>query len=1040
MNVEPPRTSEPPPPLPVAPPDANPPPPERRPHAQLIAAFQAQQRRQLWVEGALYGLAAALVLLVAAGFFGQPFPWLGRWLLLLAPVIAAAVAVALGVVLAVSRVGDELKAARLLGERLPSLQLDVLAAVELLREAKAGQHSEALAAAFVQQIDERAKGVRAQSALDARRTRRAGAALGAVLLVSLAVVGALRVRWWSGLVHATQSGAQLAGPVRLEPVTGDIEITYRYPAYTGLAPRTLPVSTGEVTAPKGTEVALKTRADRDVTRAELVLGDERVPLQLEGTRDLSGTFVLKQSGSYHFELFRKNNLIARGPEVPVNAEADTPPQVRLTSPAEELEIDEGAKVTLKYEASDDYGLTSLELVYRLPGSAEAQRVKLRHDEGRRSKGQYVWDLAGVKLKPGQRVTYHVEAQDNDEVEGKKKGVSRTQVLKLYSAAEHRRAAVERVQKLWDRMVTHLADRLESNDRAKEKTAELVAPGQTTDQSGTQLAADLVAAARELAKERDAPRELIGALVNISDSFQRHVLSTADARRTFLRYQRMQSDLDMGRRLTAVVSAEISEVEKDILYLESLLDRQKLLDLQELGRQLQADRRELASLLEQFRQTKDEALQDNILREVQALRERMNELMRRMSELAKGIRDEHLNQEALRELMEERDFASALDEVEKLVREGKADEALMKLQQMAMEMDEMVESLAQAEEGMGDEEYRALAEKFQEFMDDLGKTTEAQKRVSDETKALRDRYKQQMQQRLKQRGQQLKDELLRKTEQATKSYQSLEPDQLSMRADRPLEEVRAELDNLKNALKVDDFDLAAEAAARAERASQELAGYAELERQRDEAFKNPEDVRRRSRETAERLRQDSAKVSDINQKLQQLFPQPGSMLSEADKQRLRSLSQEQRQLEKQADGLRRKMEEMSQMAPVFGQEAEEQMGQIGEHMGGAAQRMEMRDVSRGYGEQKAALEQLQQFEKQMKESSQRSGKGKGMPLPMFSSRRPGLDGRTQDKVEIPDEEQFQAPKEFRKDLLDAMKQGAPDKYKEQVKRYYEELVK
>jgi len=30
--------------------------------------------------------------------------------------------------------------------------------------------------------------------------------------------------------------------------------------------------------------------------------------------------------------------------------------------------------------------------------------------------------------------------------------------------------------------------------------------------------------------------------------------------------------------------------------------------------------------------------------------------------------------------------------------------------------------------------------------------------------------------------------------------------------------------------------------------------------------------------------------------------------------------------------------------------------------------------------------------------------------------------------------------FRKDVMDATKQGAPERYKEQVKRYYEELVK
>ena len=48
--------------------------------------------------------------------------------------------------------------------------------------------------------------------------------------------------------------------------------------------------------------------------------------------------------------------------------------------------------------------------------------------------------------------------------------------------------------------------------------------------------------------------------------------------------------------------------------------------------------------------------------------------------------------------------------------------------------------------------------------------------------------------------------------------------------------------------------------------------------------------------------------------------------------------------------------------------------------------------------------------------------------------------TQEKVEIPGAEAHRISEEFRKDLLEAMKQGAPERYKNEVQRYYEELVK
>jgi hypothetical protein len=44
-----------------------------------------------------------------------------------------------------------------------------------------------------------------------------------------------------------------------------------------------------------------------------------------------------------------------------------------------------------------------------------------------------------------------------------------------------------------------------------------------------------------------------------------------------------------------------------------------------------------------------------------------------------------------------------------------------------------------------------------------------------------------------------------------------------------------------------------------------------------------------------------------------------------------------------------------------------------------------------------------------------------------------------KVEIPGADAHESPAEFRKDLLDAMKDKAPEAFEEQVKRYYETLV-
>ncbi|HSP78093.1 MAG TPA: DUF4175 family protein, partial [Myxococcaceae bacterium] len=369
MNLESPQTPGP--QLPPPPPPA-PPPAPRADHRSsgvetLLAGVRARQRRLLWLEGALLGAATLLVLLVAGGFLALAAPSAGRWVMMLAPVAGAAVAGVLGVYLALRTVGDDVRTARLIGERRPELSLDVLAAVELSRgRGPASSHSPTLVDAFLRQMDERTRQVDVRTVVEGTRLRRAGLVLGGVMLALLVVLGLGGEQWRKGVARALDSSRQPERPVQLEPITGDIELTYRYPAYTGLTPRTVPGTNGEVSAPAGTEVALKTRSDREVARAELVVNGETLPLVVEGQRELSGSFLAKKSGSYHFVFYGTGKKpLVTGPDIPLNVEVDAPPQVTLLTPAAEIEVDPGEQVTLKYEATDDYGLSGVTATIRL---------------------------------------------------------------------------------------------------------------------------------------------------------------------------------------------------------------------------------------------------------------------------------------------------------------------------------------------------------------------------------------------------------------------------------------------------------------------------------------------------------------------------------------------------------------------------------------------------------------------------------------------------------------------------------------------------
>ena len=74
----------------------------------------------------------------------------------------------------------------------------------------------------------------------------------------------------------------------------------------------------------------------------------------------------------------------------------------------------------------------------------------------------------------------------------------------------------------------------------------------------------------------------------------------------------------------------------------------------------------------------------------------------------------------------------------------------------------------------------------------------------------------------------------------------------------------------------------------------------------------------------------------------------------------------------------------------------------------------------------ALDQLSQLRKEMQNARRPHSDGMGMR----SEREP---------IKIPGADEYRPPKEFRKDILDAAKREPPSEYREQVRRYYEELI-
>jgi hypothetical protein len=237
-----------------------------------VSALLARARRRARLLAVLRAAALVSGGLVAAGLLGALFgSFAGA---ALARGVAALVFVAtLGfVVLFVLRSPlqrgagwDDGALARLLAG--PS---EVLSSVELSRDEEIPGVSRELLALLHVRAAEQASRIDPRRALPLRVVAIPAGAL-ALSLVALLVFGLVAPRRLALGLTRLRLGDAAAPEPEPSPIVGDLSVTYLYPAYTGLPARTEEGTSGDLRAPKGTEVRLSARADRDLDSAAAIV-------------------------------------------------------------------------------------------------------------------------------------------------------------------------------------------------------------------------------------------------------------------------------------------------------------------------------------------------------------------------------------------------------------------------------------------------------------------------------------------------------------------------------------------------------------------------------------------------------------------------------------------------------------------------------------------------------------------------------------------------------------------------------------------------
>ncbi|MEL6184193.1 MAG: DUF4175 family protein [Myxococcota bacterium] len=847
-------------------------------------------------------------------------------------------------------------------------------------------------------------------------------------------------------------------PTAPEPRLGDIRITYAYPEYTKRRNRTVVSASGKIRAVPGTQVTIETSTRRALQAGVVVIshgaeGDEdsqRIAVDVTGRR-LRARFVITRAGRYRFELVDEGGerlLERRGHDIVL--ETDDPPTVRLLAPQESpLEVNERDRVRLAFKATDDFELGPARIAWRVLGTTREGVLPLTSETvGRkRFSGRGRFDLRKLKLKPGDRVAYSVEVLDNDTVGGPKVGSSETKELRVYSKKAHHARVMTLEREALDGLVNFLGDQLEKPLPREE--------GEGALESSLDLSNGFIETASEVSEKLNAAAKAMEddplGRENLDEAFR------AAGNEVTKRSGRLQRAMKSARSLLSrprtprapslrTLSYQqgrfVDTLERQAVYLSDLIDDQRMIDAESLAKDLREQQQALREALEAYKKAPTPEARERIARAIEDIQKRLREITSELAQLSTQIPQDFVNADALEDRTED------LQSLEQRIEEGDLEGAMRDLDRMLGQTERMLSQLQEGREELQTREYSEITQRAEKVWNALQDVEERQRDLAERTQDIADEVQERGRERLG-NSQQFVEEQISRLEEARSALEPVRPERHMPDADLfNLAERR--LDDGRDALRNQDFGAAREVLEKAVEQFKEIDRDAARRGEQAERFGDVFGLAERAEKTRKALRKASPKVEEVLDAIEKLAPDPSELLEPEEKQQLERYAQEQRALGEKAEEIRKELEALGEQLPIVGPEVRSALDEAQSAMGKSGQQLGGGDAPGAAGQERRAVEALERVSKQLEEMGSQSGGGQGgagVPLPFGQpsgrdqeAERGGRGRFNRDKVEIPKPEAYQAPTEFREDILEAAKQGTVEAYREAVRRYYEELVK
>lgn len=759
--------------------------------AQIINDFLDRVRRYRTRVNLLQGTYLVLILIVAGGLVGNliayflqdPGPYLIPFLVVWAMPLVYLLVRTYIVEWFLRLKRDQ--AALLVEARIPSLKNNLINSVQLQAHLKAAD-KKGLSGDMIRELLARTQkdieGLKPESLVSTERLKHIRYAFLGSLVVLLAVALALPGFWTRGYDHWITPPVQAKAPKQLSGtpegtaeeapkltyVIEDLSLEFNYPGYTQLKRVTLEKSDGKIQVLPGTEVIVTARINHPVAGAALVVNNrDNLSMENLGGNRVRGRFMVKEAGHYQFRVKPSaGEKILLAPKYPIVLNQDKAPTIRIFISNPKPVYMNTDKIQFYYEAHDDFGLSRVNLIIDVDGEILRRTIKRFKANEKDAQDGYTWELATMDFRPGNRVRYYLEIEDNDNVFGPNTGQSEMYSFEIFDEDKKRFDLLALQDELVDKMVTLLAKTLVTSTEPVANNQEDLTRYKKTLAWTTDRLIEIINLAQNIQTQaqdiQSFPKPYLTLINNIISGLneiredQIHAMNQINNtlfQTTPIAYSGPPGGPVMDRLIT--------HLERDILFLVRLLNRERMNQVMDLDRELAELTNNLRDEFEKLKDKKSPEQTTAFQKALEKMRETLHKIMDQLSKQMQGLPDEFLNKQAF-ENMNMENLDASLERLKNLVEQGKFEEAMEEMQKLADDLrafSENLENLNQNQENLVDMQ---LMQQIDDSLQKIDELTERQKNLLDQTmdinKSLRSQQAQMFEDQLNEFFQSLKKDV------------------------------------------------------------------------------------------------------------------------------------------------------------------------------------------------------------------------------------------------------------------------------------------